>query len=376
MTPEETSVKLHRHGLVAGLVAALALGACSPDGEGAAGGAGPSAATGTAAGIDCAVGSLAAAGSSAQERAYTAWIDAYQSACSDATISYDAPGSGAGRTRFAQGQVPLAGSDSALTEDQQAAADARCAPGEAVDLPTVLTPIALVYTLRGVDRLALTPALIAQILDTRITSWNDPAIAAANPGVTLPNRPITPVHRSSESGTTENLTRFLAAQDQASWPYEPAQAWPARGGLGAVDSAAMVRQIKSTDGAIGYLGHPDAVRGDLTVAAIDTGSGPVELTAATVGKAVSAADLDGDGADLAFDIDYGLTDADAYPAIQATYQITCTRGLPAGPAKLVKSFLAYQVSDAGQRVLGDAGYVPLPAELRSRVRSGIDTIGP
>ena len=332
---------------------------------------------GLVAGLDCAVGSLTAAGSSAQRGAYAAWIDAYQNACPDAAIDYDAQGSGTGRTRFVQQQVPLAGSDSALTGDQKAAANARCAPGKAVDLPTVLAPIAVAYTLRGVDRLTLTPTVIAQILDNRITSWNDPAIAKANPGTTLPNRPVTPVHRSSQSGTTENLTRFLAAQDEAAWPYEPAQSWPARGGsygLGAADSAAMVRLVKGADGAIGYVDHPDAVRNDLTVAAIDTGSGPVELTAGTVGKAVSAADLHADGGDLVFDIDYGLTEQGAYPAIQATYQITCTRGLPAGQAKLVKSFLAYQISDAGQEVLGDAGYVPLPAGLRSKVKAGIDAL--
>jgi phosphate transport system substrate-binding protein len=373
-------VKLQRPGLVAGLVAgALALGACSPDGEGSTGGGGAAAtAGGTATGIDCAVGSLTAAGSSAQKGAYAAWIDAYQTACPGAVISYDAQGSGAGRTRFVQAQVPLAGSDSALTEDQKAAAETRCAPGKAVHLPTVLAPVAVAYTLRGVDRLALTPTLVAQILDNRITSWNDPAIAKANPGTTLPNRPITPVHRSSPSGTTENLTRFLAAQEETAWPYQPAQAWPVRGGSngpGAVDSAAMVRLVKGTDGAIGYVDHPDAVRNDLTVAAIDTGRGPVEPTAKTVGKAVSAADLDADGGDLVFDIDYGLTERDAYPAIQATYQITCTRGLPAGQAKLVKSFLAYQISDAGQQVLRDAGYVPLPAEPRSKVRAGIDALG-
>jgi phosphate transport system substrate-binding protein len=318
-------VKLERLGLVAGLVAgALALSACSPDDDGSTGGGGGAATPGgTAAGVDCAAGSLTAAGSSAQQGAYAAWIDAYQDACPDAVISYDAQGSGTGRTRFTQAQVPLAGSDSALTEEQKAAADARCAPGRAVDLPTVLAPIAVAYTLRGVDQLTLTPAVIAQILDGRITSWNDPAIAKANPGTTLPNRPITPVHRSAQSGTTENLTRFLAAQDETAWPYEPAQTWPARaGGLGAADSAAMVRLIKGTDGAVGYVDHPDAVRNDLAVAAVDTGSGPVELTTETVGKAVSAADLDADGGDLVFDIDYGLTEKGAYPAIQATYQIT------------------------------------------------------
>lgn len=370
-------MKLQRHGLVAGLVVGvLALSACGSDnGGGSTGGGGGSTTGGNAAGIDCASGSLSAAGSSAQKGAYTAWIDAYQAACGDAAINYDAQGSGNGRTQFIQKQVPLAGSDSALKEEQKGQADTRCAPGKAVDLPTVLTPIAVAYNLQGVDKLNLTPTLIAQIFDNKVTNWNDAAIAKANPGVTLPNKSITAVHRSSDSGTTENLTKFLAAQDKTAWPYEPGQAWPVKGGgQGASNSAAMVQQVKGADGAIGYVDNPDAVKNSLSVAAIDTGSGPVELTAETVGKAIAAADLKDNGGDLVFSIDYGLKEAGAYPAILATYQITCTQGLSAEQAKLVKSFLAYQISDAGQKVLDDSGYVSLPADLRAKVKAGVDAL--
>ncbi len=368
-------MKLQRHGLVAGLVVGvLALSACGSDNEGSTGGGGGTATGGNAAGIDCAGGTLAAAGSSAQKGAYTAWIDAYQNACGDAAINYDGQGSGNGRTQFIQKQVPLAGSDSALKDEQKGQADARCAPGKAVDLPTVLTPIAVAYNLQGVDKLTLTPTLIGQIFDNKITNWSDAAIAKANPGVTLPNKSITAVHRSSDSGTTENLTKFLSAQDKTAWPYEPGQAWPAKGGQGASNSAAMVQQLKGADGGIGYVDNPDAVKNDLDVAAIDTGSGPVELTGETVGKAIRAAELKEDGGDLVFSIDYGLKEDGAYPAILATYQITCTQGLSAEQSKLVKSFLTYQISDAGQKVLDDNGYVSLPSELRAKVKAGIDAL--
>lgn len=368
-------MKLQRHGLIAGLVTSmLALSACGSDTPADTGGGGATTG-GNAAGIDCASGSLSAAGSSAQKSAYTAWIDAYQKACGDAAINYDAQGSGNGRTQFIQKQVPLAGSDSALKEEQKTQATARCAPGKAVDLPTVLTPIAVAYNLQGVDKLVLTPTVIGQIFNNKITNWSDAAIAKANPGATLPSKSITPIHRGTDSGTTENLTKFLVAQDKTAWPYEAAQAWPAKGGQGASNSGAMVQQIKGADGAIGYVDNPDAVKNDLNVAAIDTGSGAVELTKDTVGKAIASAELKEDAGDLVFSIDYGLKEAGAYPAILATYQITCTQGLPAEQAKLVKSFLTYQISEAGQKVLDDTGYVSLPTELRTKVKSGIDALG-
>jgi len=117
-------VKLQRHGLVAGLaVGLLALSACGSDNEGDTGGSGSGSGGSNAAGIDCADGQLSAAGSSAQKGAYTAWTDAYQNACSGAAINYDAQGSGNGRTQFIQKQVPLAGSDSALKEEQKTQAN-------------------------------------------------------------------------------------------------------------------------------------------------------------------------------------------------------------------------------------------------------------
>ena len=366
-------MKLQRHGLVVGLMAgALALSACGSDNEGDTATGGPATGGTTA---ECPSGSLSAAGSSAQNTAYTAWITAYQGQCSGVDINYDPQGSGNGRTAFVNKQVPLAGSDSSIKDADRGRADARCAPGKAVDLPTVITPIAVVYNLEGVTDLTLTPTLIAQIFDGKVTAWNDPAIAKANPSAQLPSTSITPVHRATDSGTTENLTKYLSAQDRTAWTYEPGQAWPAKGGQGASNSAAMVQQVKGTDGAIGYVDNPDAVKNQLTPAAVDTGSGPVKISADTVAKAIEAAEPKDDAGDITLSIDYGLTDAGAYPAILATYQITCTEGLPAEQAGLVKGFLTYQASDAGQAEIEKAGYAPLPDSLRTTVQAAIAGLG-
>jgi phosphate transport system substrate-binding protein len=366
-------VKLQRPGIVVGLIAsAVALSACGSDNtsETPAGSGGTSGAAGT----NCVKGDFTAAGSSAQKPAFNAWIEAYQTQCGDAAVNYDGQGSGNGRTQFIQKQVPLAGSDSHLSGDQVAAADARCAGGKAVNIPMVLTPVAIVYNVKGVDTLTLTPAILARVFSGKITSWNDPAIAAANSGVSLPATSITPVHRATDSGTTDNFTKFLEAQDKADWTYGTGQAWKAPGGQGAKDSAALVQTVKGTDGAIGYVDGPDATKNSLKPAALDTGSGAVQLTPETVGKAVDAATVTVDGQDITVKINYGLKDAGAYPAILATYEITCTAGLPADQAQFVRSFLSYTASAAGQALLAGVGHVALPASLLTKVQAAVSAL--
>jgi phosphate transport system substrate-binding protein len=375
ISPEGNYVKLQRPGIIlAGLVAgALALAACgSDDTSGTTGGqatGGSSANGGTVS--DCASGSFTAAGSSAQKPAFNAWKSGYEAACSGASINYDGQGSGYGRTQFYQGQVPLAGSDAAIADADQGKADTRCTGGKAVDIPMVITPVAIVYNVQGVSKLTLTPTLLAKIFSGKISKWNDPAIVAANSGTTLPATTITTVHRSSDSGTTQNFARFLDAQAKADWTYGTEQSWKAPGGQGAKDSAAMVQQVKGADGAIGYVDGPDAVKNSLTPAALDTGSGPVELNSDSVSKAVAAATATVTGQDIKVAVNYGLKDAGAYPAILVTYEITCTKGLAADQAKFVKSFLTYTASDAGQAALAPIGHSPLPADLLSKVKEAV-----
>jgi phosphate transport system substrate-binding protein len=366
-------VKLQRPGLIfAGFVAgALALTACGSDNT--SGGDSAAAQTsGGAASTDCASGSFSAAGSSAQKPAFNAWKQGYEAKCADASINYDGAGSGFGRTQFTQGQVPLAGSDSALKDDEQSKADARCSGGKAIGVPMVITPVTFIYNLQGVDKLTLTPSLLAKLFAGKITKWDDPAIKAANSGVTLPSTTVTTVHRSSDSGTTDNFAKFLDAQAKADWTFGTGQAWKAPGGQGAKDSAAMVQQVKGQDGGLGYVDGPDAKKNSLTPALLDVGSGGVEPTADSIGKAVSAATAKVDGQDIKLSINYGLTEAGAYPAILATYEITCTKGLPADQAKFVKSFLAYTASAEGQGALAAIGHSPLPADLLTKVQTAVD----
>jgi phosphate transport system substrate-binding protein len=361
-------VKYQRPGLVACLLAsALSLAACGSDNGAAGGGAGANDPA-------CASGTLSTGGSTAQKPAMTAWIQGYQTKCGDVAVNYDAQGSGFGVTQFTQGQFPVGGSDSALKDTEQGPADTRCTGGKAVDIPMVATPVAFIYNLAGVTKLTVTPAILAKIYSGKLTRWNDPALAAANPGVTLPGTTITPVHRSDDSGTTDNFTKFLDAQDKADWSYGTGKAWKAPAGVGGKGNDGVVQNVKSADGAIGYVDGPDAKKNGLTPASLDVGAGAVDISADTVGKALSASEISANGQDIRVKINYGLKEAGAYPAILVTYEITCTKGLPAEQAKLVQSFLTYTASQEGQGLLSGIGHLPLPADLISKVRDAISAL--
>ena len=361
-------MKLLRHGSIAclALTGALALTACGSDNTATNAGATTS--------IDnCADGQLNAEGSSAQNTAMETWVKNYSTACG-ATVNYTPSGSGAGVKQFIAGKVPFAGSDSALGSDEQGPADARCAGGKAVDLPMVVSPIAVAYNLDGVDKLALTPKALAGIFQGTVKKWNDPAIAASNSGATLPATSIQVVFRSKDSGTTDNFTKFLEASAGGDWKLGTGKAWKGKVGQGAPASGDVIAAVKNTPGAVSYVDNPDAAKNQLSTAALDLGSGPVAISDDAVGKAIGVAKKSVNGNDIKLELDYATKEAGAYPLVLVTYEITCEKGLPADQAKLVKSFLGYTVSEAGQTAAADAGYSRLPADLRDQVSSAVDAI--
>ena len=356
-------------GLAAVMIAgALALTACGSDG-----GSATDSGTGTGSGsITCVKGSIKASGSSAQKNAMAEWVNAYQAACPDSTIDYQATGSGAGVTDFINGQTAFAGSDSALKPEEQPQADARCKTGAAINIPMVGGAIVLAYNIDGVDKLTLTPDLIAGIFNSSITKWNDPKIAAANSGVTLPDATIAQFHRSDESGTTDNFTKFLKAQAAGIWTYEGGKAWSAPGGQGAKGSDGVATAVKDTKNSVGYVELSFALDGALKTASVDNGSGAIEPTSETAAKTISGATIKGTGNNLALSIDYGVKDS--YPIVLLTYEITCEKGLTGVDLELTKAFLSYTASDDGQSKLTEIGYVPISGDLITKVRGAVSAI--
>ncbi|HVX31932.1 MAG TPA: phosphate ABC transporter substrate-binding protein PstS, partial [Solirubrobacterales bacterium] len=167
-------------------------------------------------------GEIAGAGSTAQEAAQKAWIAEFENSNGGATISYDGVGSGGGREKFISGAVAFAGSDTPFSEEEGELGEAikRCEPGELVEVPDYISPIAIVYNLPGVEELKLEPETLAKIFNQEIDDWNDPEIAKSNPGVELPETRIVPVNRSDESGTTENFTDYLSKVAPKVWTHD------------------------------------------------------------------------------------------------------------------------------------------------------------
>ena len=375
-------MKLQRNGrskaLVIGavaLVSSLSLAACgSDDNTGSTTAGGTSSAS--AATIACGkAGALVAAGSTAQSNAIDVWKTNFGNACSGSSVNYSGGGSGAGVQQFTQGKVQFAGSDSALKPAEVEATKAVCTGGQGIDLPLVAGLISIVFNVDGVDKLTLDGPTTAKIFDSQITKWNDPAIAALNPGVTLPAADIQAFHRSDDSGTTDNLTKYFAKASGGAWTYPTGKTWAGKGGLSASGSAGLAAQVKQVKNSISYVELSFAQTNSLKSAAINTGAAkPVEATAANAATTFAKAKIAGTGSDLALSLDYATKDEGAYPLVLVTYEIVCDKGNKADTLDTLKSFLTYAVGDEGQKAIGDAGYVPLPKELSSKVQAVIPTL--
>ncbi|MHA3702803.1 phosphate ABC transporter substrate-binding protein PstS [Jatrophihabitans sp. YIM 134969] len=367
---------------IAGAAAiALALTACGSDNNSTGGGGGSSdSASGGGASVSCPDGSssISGAGSSAQANAMDQWITDFAGVCKDEKVQYDGTaGSGAGVTNFTGKQIDWAGSDAALNADkgETTAAEAACG-SPAWNLPMVVGPIALAYKLNGVTDLTLTPSVAAQILLGKITTWNDSKIAAINSGVSLPSTKITVFYRSDDSGTTNNVEKYLAAAAPQDFTDTPDKTWSNNTGAvgqGVKGSAGIQQGVQSTDGAIGYVEYSYAQEGNLSVAKIDNGGGAVELTTDTASKAVEAAKVTGTDGDLTLSLDYATKEAGAYPLILVTYEIVCSKYADAAKGEAIKSFLTYTAGD-GQGALADLGYAPLPSEILTQVQASVAKI--
>ncbi|MGW1545070.1 phosphate ABC transporter substrate-binding protein PstS [Streptomyces sp. NPDC002309] len=370
--------RMNRRALTLGALAvsgALALTACGSDdtGTGTDAGGDSSASAPAAGAIDCgdAKGQLLADGSSAQKNAIDAWVKAFTASCKDVQINYKGSGSGAGITAFTQGQVAFAGSDSALDEEEIAASKEVCQGGQGIDLPMVGGPIALSYNVPGVDSLVLDAETIAKIFDSKITNWNDAAIKKLNPEADLPDLKIQAFHRSDESGTTDNFTKYLIATTPDNWKYEGGKAWQAKGGQSASGSSGVAQQVSQVSGAISYMELSYAEGMD--VVAIETGAAePVKASTDGATAAIADAEVVGQGKDLALKINYKTKAEGAYPITLVTYEIVCDKGNKADSLPATKAFLNYVASEDGQGQLADAGYAPIPADIIAKVRTTIE----
>jgi phosphate transport system substrate-binding protein len=342
--------------LLVGLTVSLALAACS-GGEKAA-------QTPAAAGAQ-----VAGAGATFPAPLYAKWAEAAKSAIG-LTVNYQPIGSGGGIKQIKAKTVAFGASDKPLKpEELQEAGLAQ--------FPTVMGGVVPVANLPGVanGQLRLTGPLLADIYLGKVKTWNAPAIAAVNPGVKLPNLPITVVHRSDGSGTTFLFASYLAAvapqwksvgaSDSLQWPT-------GLGGKGNDGVAAFVRQ---TAGAIGYVEYAYAKQNSMNAASLQNASGAfVAPSAETFAAAAAGADWSKAPGFYLLLIDQpGQT---AWPITGATFILLHKQQQDAASGRAVLSFFdwAYANGDAAAQQLD---YVPLPADLKARVRaSWSEVVGP
>jgi phosphate transport system substrate-binding protein len=280
-------------------------------------------------------------------------IAAFDQAHSGVTINYGGGGSGKGQTDLLNHLVDFAGTDSLPK-------NASSYTGGILYFPTVAAPITLSYNLSGVKDLTLSATTIAKIFLGQIKSWSDPAIAADNPGVSLPSTSITPVHRSDGSGTTSNFTKYLEKAAPSAWTlgHGNTVAWP--GGQAASGNPGVASVIKQTSGAIGYVDFSTAKASGLTVASVKNSSGTA------VPPSLAGASAAVGGATIAADLTYDPTNATAsgaYPITSPTWIIVYKTQSDPTKAAILKAFLQYLLTTAQTTVAQQDNYAPLPQSL-------------
>ncbi|MGH2341644.1 phosphate ABC transporter substrate-binding protein PstS [Segnochrobactraceae bacterium EtOH-i3] len=313
---------------------------------------------------------ITGAGASFPFPLYSAWFQAYGAKNKDTRIEYQSVGSGAGVKNFIARIVDFGASDAAMTDEQMAEVK-----GGALVLPMTAGEIVLAYNLPGVKDLRLPRAVYPAIFSGAITRWNDPAIVAANPGVTLPDLPITVVRRSDSSGTTFVFTQHLSAIDPAFKEKVGAGTtvqWPAQSTfIGAPRNDGITATVMQTPGAIGYIEYGYAKLTKTPFAALENKSGKFISAGDESGQAaLASAEFNGD------DLRVWVTDPanpEAYPIATFTWMLFYKdSGKPEIAAKL-RDFVEWALGD-GQKMASDLGYIPMPEVVVEKVRAQVPDI--
>jgi len=295
-------------------------------------------------------------------------------------VNYQSIGSGGGVKAWQQNTVDFGASDAYLADSEIAAAAANGAP---VEIPTTFAAVVVAYNLTGLSgAIKMTPDIIANIFLGKIITWNDPALAAANPGLNLPSTAISVVHRSDGSGTTSIFTKYLTAVSP-DWVTTVGAGdktksagktvtWPV--GQGASGNEGVTQGIKGTDGGVGYIDVAYAIQNQIPFADIKNMSG--NFITASLPSIAAAANLPSYPADLRFDL-VNTAAAQGYP-IAGTTWIIVYKDL----SKVLKSqdranamvdFIWWAIHD-GQADAAPLDYGSLPANLLAQDEAAVKSI--
>jgi phosphate transport system substrate-binding protein len=290
------------------------------------------------------------------------WIIGFQNAHPKIGVNYRAEGSGAGIDEIKKSMTEFAASDAPLSDTELETMPA------ILQIPVTAGPVCVIYNLPQVkDTLRLSGKTLADIYLGKVVTWNDPAIARDNPGVSLPHTAILVVHRADGSGTTSILTTYLA-KVSPEWAKKPGSGlavdWPV--GLAGKGSTGVIDLVKKGVGAIGYAELNYAKQEDLSVASIQNRAG--NYVEPSVAGATAA--LDSFGEEIVKDVRTPIVDApasakEAYPISGVTFVLIPKDGVTELDRRTVKEFVRYAITE-GQSATEGLYYAKLPKVLQEQ----------
>ncbi|MGB3511567.1 MAG: phosphate ABC transporter substrate-binding protein PstS [Microcoleaceae cyanobacterium] len=309
---------------------------------------------------------LVGAGASFPAPLYQRWFADMRDGRSDVQVDYQSVGSGAGVERFTQELVDFGASDVAMKDDEIA----KVGRGVMM-LPMTAGSVVLAYNVPGVSDLKLSREAYVDILLGKITKWNDPKIAAGNSGVSLPDLPVTVVHRSDGSGTTGVFTKHLSAISPE-WKQKVGEGktvqWPT--GIGGAKNDGVAALIRQTEGGIGYVEFGFAKSAGLPTAALQNKAGSyVKASLDSAKSTLAAVKLPGNLRAFISDPEGG----NSYPIVTYTWMLIYSQYDDAAKAQGIEKMIEYGLNE-GQKVSADLGYIPLPDNVRQTVAAAADKI--
>ena len=298
---------------------------------------------------------------------YSKWFSQYHKDHPDVEINYQSIGSGGGIRQVLAGTVDFGASDGPMTDEQLAQAKTKI-----LHVPTVLGADVPAYNLNVSGDVKFTPEALAGIFLGKITTWNDPALAKANPGLKLPSDPIIVIHRSDGSGTTYIWTDYLS-KVSPDWKNQVGTGtsvkWPV--GLGGKGNEGVAGMLRQMPGAIGYVELVYAVQNKIPYGEVKNSAG--NFVKASVESVTAAA---ASMKDMPADFRVSIVNApgkNAYPISSFTWLLIPAQSRDATKGRILADFLNWMVSD-GQRMTAELTYAPLPEDVAAKVKAEIKQV--
>ncbi len=311
---------------------------------------------------------LSGAGASFPAPLYQRWFADYNKQNPNTQISYQSVGSGAGVEQFQAGTVDFGASDAPLKDKDKETFKAKYG-AEPIQVPMTGGSVVFAYNLDGVDELKLSRDAYCGIVKGEITQWNDPAIASANSGVTLPDSKINFVHRSDGSGTTFAFTNHLETACP-NWTAGVNKSIEWAVGTGAKGNEGITAQVQQTPGAIGYTEFSYARENGLKMAAIENASG--KMITPTPESGAAAFEGETVPADFALQVP-DSKNAAAYPISTLTWLLLYPEYKDAAKREALSSVIGWSLTD-GKASATELGYIPIEPSLATKVNDRVAQI--